>query len=260
MSEPVLLTERHGDVVQVTLNRPAALNALDPTLMAELRRTWARLAEDPALRCVVITGAGRGFCAGADVNMLEGDRSDAAATAADELAFEPGRHLSVPVIAAVNGVCAGGGLHFVADADIAIAGSAASFLDPHVSVGQVSALEPAQLMLRMRPDVLRRMVLLGRHERLDADAAREAGLVSEVLPDDRLLARAHELAAHVADGSPAAVRASRRIMREAEERLVGDLLETGWQAIREHWAHPDATEGPRAMSERRAPRWTPSAG
>jgi enoyl-CoA hydratase/carnithine racemase len=256
-ADPVLLCERHGDVAQVTLNRPAALNALDSALMAELSRTWRELAADDSLRCVVLTGAGRGFCAGADVTMLEGDRADAAATAAQELAFEPGRHLAVPVIAAVNGVCAGGGLHFVADADIAIAAAAgASFVDPHVSVGHVSALEPLQLMLKMRPDILRRMVLLGLGERLSAEDARSAGLVSEVVEDDRLLERAHELAAAIAEASPAAVRASRKMLRAAEERLLGTLLEEGWQAIRDHWPHPDAAEGPRAMSERRPPRWT----
>ena len=97
------------------------------------------------------------------------------------------------MIAAVNGVCAGGGLHFVADADIVIAAEEASFIDPHVSVGQVTALEPLTLRLQMRADALARMALIGRRERLSAQAAMAAGLVSEVLPGDLLMSRAREL-------------------------------------------------------------------
>src|SRR5689334_16424984 len=105
-----LAVEFEDGVLEVTLNRPAALNALDVTLMAELRELWSAL--PAAVRCIVITGAGKGFCAGADVSLLASDRADAAATVAEELAFLPGDQVPAPVIAAVNGVCAGGGLHF----------------------------------------------------------------------------------------------------------------------------------------------------
>lgn len=247
--------ELSDGVLVVSLNRPDALNALDVTLMAELKRLWASL---PAgVRCIVLTGAGRGFCAGADISLLESDREDAAATVADELAFLPGDRVEVPVIVAVNGVCAGGGLHFVADADIAIAGERASFVDPHVSVGQVTALEPLTLRLQMRPDVLTRMALLGRHEKLSPEAALSAGLVSEVVEHDALLARARELAAQVASNSPAAVGASRKVIRELERELIGERrLEAGWAAIRRHWEHPDSKEGPAAFAARRPARWS----
>lgn len=241
-------------VLSVTLNRPDALNALDVTLMRELRELWAAL--PGGVRCIVLTGAGKGFCAGADMSLLESDRSDAAITVTDELAFLPGDQVEVPVIVAVNGVCAGGGLHFVADADIVIAGERASFVDPHVSVGQVTALEPLTLRLQMRPDVLTRMALLGRHERLGAAAAREAGLVSEVVPGDELLLRSHELARQIAGNSPAATARSRKVLREMERDLIGeDRLEAGWAEIRDHWSHPDAKEGPTAFMERREPEW-----
>jgi enoyl-CoA hydratase/carnithine racemase len=233
-----LMVELDAGVLTVTLNRPDAYNALDVTLMAELRELWGEL---PAgVRCIVVTGAGKGFCAGADMSLLESDRADAAATVADELAFLPGDRVDVPVIAAVNGACAGGGLHFVADADIAIASERASFVDPHVSVGQVTALEPLTLRLRMRPDVLARMALLGRHERLSARAALDAGLVSEVVEPDALLPRARELATQVAGNSPAATARSRRVLRELERDLIGGRLEAGWAEIRAHWDHPDA--------------------
>jgi enoyl-CoA hydratase/carnithine racemase len=251
----VLRVERDGQVVSVTLHRPDKLNALDRELMDGLRALWAALARDQALRCVIVTGSGRGFCSGADLDLLRDSREDATPAVAAELSFLPGRQLDVPVICAVNGVCAGGGLHFVGDADIAIASEEASFLDPHVSVGHVSALEPLALAPRMRSDVLRRLVLLGSQGRLDAAAARECGLVSEVVPDAELLPRARELARAIAAGSPQAVAESRRVLREFEDALLGPHLQAGWEAIRRHWAHPDAAEGPRAAVEGREPEW-----
>jgi enoyl-CoA hydratase/carnithine racemase len=244
-------------VLTVTLNRPEKLNALNAELMGDLRALWAAVALRSDIRCVVVTGAGAGFCSGADLDLLGSDRHDAAAGARDELSFLPGGRLEVPVICAINGVCAGGGLHFVADADIAIAADTATFLDPHVSVGHVSALEPLTLALRMRTDALRRMVLLGSSERLDATAARAAGLVSEVVAADELTARAQVLAHAIAAASPEAVAASRRILREFEHDLLGAHLDAGWEAIRRHWSHPDAREGPAAAVERRPPDWSP---
>jgi enoyl-CoA hydratase/carnithine racemase len=246
--------EQRDQVLLVTLSRPGALNALDVEMMSELRALWRSLPN--GVRCVVITGAGSAFCAGADMSLLESDRDDAAASAVDELSFLPGEQIEVPVIAAVNGVCAGGGLHFVADADIAIAAAEASFVDPHVSVGQVTALEPLTLRLRMRPDVLARMVLLGRAEKLSAERALAAGLVSEVLSGPDLLPRALELADQIARNSPAAVRRSRAVLRAFERDLLERHLEDGWGQIRAHWEHPDAKEGPAAFLARRPPEWS----
>ncbi len=253
----VLLTEVRGATLLVTLNRPDRGNALSGELMIALTALWTSTAADPELRCVVITGAGRAFCTGADVELLASDRRDVGDTAAAELAFLPGSHLDIPVIVAVNGTCAGGGLHFLADADISIAADTATFLDPHVTVGQVSALEPLGLRLKMRPDRLARMVLLGRSERLDAATAEQAGLVSQVTAPDALLDTALELAERIAANSPEAVRLSRRVLRTFEERLLGTDADLGWELIRRHWAHPDAAEGPAAFLEKRAPSWAP---
>lgn len=248
---------REGHVTYVTLNRPDRLNALSPALMDALRALWCELRSDGELRCVVLTGAGRGFCAGADMDLLAADRTAEDRTVAEELSFLPGANLAVPVVVAVNGVCAGGGLHFVADADIVIASERASFLDPHVRAGQVTALEPLTLLLRVRQDVLRRMVLLGPAGRLDAAAAERAGLVSEVVAPELLDARAAALAAEIALGSPTAVAASRAVLRAAEEDLLGVHLARGWDRLRAHWGHPDAIEGPRAFTARRDPVWVP---
>ena len=260
------MTDAHNDtalsvahdrgVVTVTLNRPRQLNALNAHLMDGLRGTWRTLAADRSVRCVIVTGAGRAFCAGADMELLASDRADAATSWEEELSFLPGDQLEVPVIAAVNGPCVGAGLHFVADADIALAARSAIFSDPHVSVGQVSALEPLILLSQVRTDVVRRMVLLGRAEVLDGERALAAGLVSELVDDDALAARARALAGAICAGSPAAIAASRRVMRAQQHQAHGELLTLGWSAIQAHWAHPDAHEGPAAFSARRDPRWT----
>ncbi|MCR5978248.1 enoyl-CoA hydratase/isomerase family protein [Gordonia jinghuaiqii] len=252
----VLVAELRGSTLLVTLHRPHAANALDDELMVALRRLWESVAAEPSVRCIVLTGAGEAFCAGADARMVAGDRASVGDTAAQELAFVPGPQISVPVVVVVNGVCAGGGLHFVADADICIAAKSARFLDPHVSIGQVSALEPVLLRGRMRRDVLARMVLLGKHEQLGSEAARDAGLVSEVVDDDVALERGLALAALITRNSPEAVRLSRRALRRAEEHALATELDLGWELIRRHRAHPDAAEGPIAFLEKRVPKWT----
>jgi enoyl-CoA hydratase/carnithine racemase len=249
------LVDRTDHVLTVTLNRPDQRNAFNDTMRNEMSAFWTRVRDDRSVRCVVLTGAGKGFCSGADMDGLDGVRSPIGDDIHDELAFLPGRRLEVPVVVAVNGVCAGGGLHYVADADIVIASEHAWFTDPHVGVGQVTGIEPASLGLRVALPMLARMVLLGRHERWDAQQALALGLVSEVLPADQLLPRAHELAGWITEASPESIRRSRAVYRRFEEEVVGGAMADGWDAVMRHWAHPDADEGPAAFLARRDPIW-----
>ncbi|MGE0877772.1 MAG: enoyl-CoA hydratase/isomerase family protein [Acidimicrobiia bacterium] len=246
-----------GGVEVVTLNRPDQLNAFDWTMRTELRDFWHGLRDDTSLRCVIVTGAGRAFCSGADAGMLSEPRRPFGDGLDDEISLVPGRTLPVPVIAAVNGVCAGGGLHFVADADIAICSSKASFTDPHVSVGQVTGIEPASLAARVPFEWVKRLALLGRHERWNAERALALGLVTEVVEPEALLPRAIELAGLIAVNSPAAVRSSLAVLRGLEAELVEQWMDKGWTAVMAHWPHPDAMEGPVAFSEKRDPVWNP---
>ncbi len=250
-----ILVERADHVLTVTLNRPEQRNAFDDPMRYELRDLWTEVRGDRDVRCVILTGTGTGFCGGADMGVLDDVRAPLGDDIHDELAFLPGRRLEVPVVVAVNGVCAGGGLHFVADADVAIASDTAWFTDPHVGVGQVSGIEAPSLGLRVPLGMLARLVLLGRHERWDAEQALTLGLVTEVLAPDALLPRARELAGWIAAASPEAVRRSRAVYRRFEEAVVGDAMAEGWDAVQSHWAHPDADEGPRAFVERRDPNW-----
>lgn len=258
METDVLLSKRDGPITTIVLNRPARHNAISQAMKDAFAAVWRDIGSDPDVRVVVITGAGeKAFCSGADVKEMsaKGDR----AREAYPPAMLTARHAGVfkPTIVAVNGVCAGGGLHFVADGDIVIASENATFLDPHVHVGQVSALEPIGLAARgVSLGVVLRMVLLGRAQRLDAQHALASGLVTEVVPADRLMDRAHELARTVASASPAAVQASLRAIWNSRNKGLETGLREGWDEIMEHWSHPDAVEGPRAFAEKRTPGWT----
>src|SRR5213076_3394325 len=148
-------------------------NAMDATMFRDLEAAWRELDGDPAVRVIVNTGNGRAFQTGVDVVQLGRDkralRAQSRRTRDAELRLTAWHNqVWKPVIAAVNGVCAGGGLHFVADADIVIASSAATFLDPHVSVGQVTAYEAIGLVRKSPAESVMRMALAGRHERLTA--------------------------------------------------------------------------------------------
>jgi enoyl-CoA hydratase len=161
-----------------------------------------------------------------------------------------------PVIAAVNGICAGGGLHFVADADIVIASSSATFLDPHVSLGQVTAFEAIALVRKSPMEPIVRMALTGRHERITAARALQLGILSEVVdPPERLRDAARDLAAKIARNSPAAMAATKRALWGALEVGLTDACKTGAAELVSLWGHPDQEEGPRAFTEKRQPRW-----
>jgi enoyl-CoA hydratase/carnithine racemase len=166
------------------------------------------------------------------------------------------QNVSKPVIAAVNGLCAGGGLHFVADADIVIAASDAQFCDPHVSVGQVSAVETIGLARKMPFEAVMRMALVGRHERMSAQRAYELGMVSQVVdPPSELRAEAQALAEKIARNSPAALRATKKAIWSALELGLTDACRLGSQHLISVWGHPDQLEGPAAYVEKREPRW-----
>jgi enoyl-CoA hydratase len=218
-----LSVSRSGPVGWLVFNRPDSANAMDAVMMAELELAWQELDTDPAVRVIVNTGAGKAFQTGLDVVQLarqpEALREQSRRTKRAELKFSAWHNgVSKPVIAAVNGVCAGGGLHFVADADVVIASSAASFLDPHVSVGQVSAYEAIGLTRKMAFEPVMRMALAGRHERISAQRAYELGMVSQVVdPPEELREQAQALAESIADHEPAELARRKRVLWQALE-------------------------------------------
>ncbi len=257
MSTEELIVERVGHVLKLTLNRPDRLNALNRPLQLALERTFVAAGEDAEVRAVVITGAGRAFCSGADVGGLEAGAQGSNDPKDVHVPKFTMRQAKVfkPTICAVNGVCAGAGLHFVADSDIVIASSAASFVDTHVNVGQVTALEPIGLMQKMPLDAVLRMVILGKAERLSAQQALEVRMIGEVLAPEDLDARAMELAQIAASVSPAAVQRSLKAIWGAMELPLEEAYASGFDILIRHRSHPDALEGPKAFREKRAADW-----
>jgi enoyl-CoA hydratase/carnithine racemase len=265
-SYETLIVERRGHVGWLIFNRPESLNAHNLPMLEEIPRAWEELSADDDVRVIVNTGRGRGFSTGADVREIAAAGGMGQRMAKLEKDHPgPRRGLGAracdvwkPVITAVNGVCAGGGLHFVADADIVLASSNATFVDTHVSVGQVAALEPIGLVGRLPFSAIMRMALVGRYERLSAQRAHELGMVDEVVdPPEQLDDVAQALAETIAKNSPSALMATKRAIWAALETGRTAALAEGMDYVKGFWGHPDNAEGPKAFSEKRDPDWAP---
>ena len=263
MAYETLVVERRGPVGWLVFDRPAAGNAMDATMFRELEAAWRELDDDPAVRVIVNTGNGPAFQTGVDVVQLGRDKQalrDQSRRTRDADLRLTAWHNQVwkPVIAAVNGVCAGGGLHFVADADIVVAASNASFVDPHVSLGQVSAYETIGLVRKSPMEPIVRMALVGAHERIDAARGRQLGILSQVVdPPERLRDAAQDLAEKIARNSPEAMRVTKQALWGALELGLTDACRAGGRALMSMWGHPDQEEGPKAFAEKREPMWRP---
>src|SRR3954470_18286479 len=200
MTYSTLEVWRDGPVGWLVFNRPDVGNAVDAVMFTELEQAWAELDADEDVRVIVNTGNGDAFQTGLDVRQLAKDKDALREQSRRTRDFDlrmTAWHCGVwkPVVCAVNGVCAGAGLHFVADADVVIASSNATFMDPHVSVGQVTAIETIGMIRKSPMEPITRMALMGRYERMTAERARQLGILSEVVdPPSALRARAQELA------------------------------------------------------------------
>ncbi|OBK27990.1 enoyl-CoA hydratase [Mycobacterium asiaticum] len=257
-----LVVEKFDGIGWLILNRPDAGNAFDSLMLDELESAWTELDADPDVRVIVNTANGKAFCTGMDVVQVARDkeamRRHSRRTRDAELRISSW-HCQVwkPVIAAVNGICAGGGLHLVADADIVIAAEEASFVDPHVSVGQAVAYEAITLLRKSPMGAITRMALSGNGERVSAQRAHQLGLLSQVVPPGQLRTAARRLAAAIATNSPTAMRATKKALWHSLE--VG-LTQARNDAADEIWRlrnHPDHGEGARAWLDKRPPQWQP---
>jgi enoyl-CoA hydratase/carnithine racemase len=255
-----LTVKTSGDgVALLTLNRPDRLNALNEALVADLSTTLAALGQDRGVRVVVLTGAGRGFCAGLDVRDFGPSIPGADAPATDRLRFQElmaalpqaVRALPQPVVAAVNGPAVGGGLALALAADVRLAGTSASFGNGAIHLGLsgadlgMSYFLPRIVGLSVAAD----WMLTGRT--VPAEEAHARGLVSELVPDDRLLDRAGELAGLIAGHSALGVELTKRALQANVDAPCLDMaveLENRNQLIthatdeaaarRQRWARP----------------------
>ena len=242
-----LTVEHDGAVALVTLDRPHAMNALSGELRNALRDTFMALSNDDSVRAIVLTGAGeRAFCAGLDLKELG---QDAAVLAFEDEDFNPVKHIAgnaKPVIGAVNGVAVTGGFELALACDILIASTNARFADTHSRVGLLPSWGLSQILQRtVGPFRARDLSLTARF--LDAQTACAWGLVSEVVPLDRLVSRAMEIAQQVAESDPAALQPLRQVINSGGAMSLSEALAFEEETARDY----NGRVGPIALERRR---------
>ena len=258
-----VLYERRDGIAFVTIDRPDRGNSLTPAMQWVMKAIWEDVRENEAVRVAIVTGTGeRHFSTGFDVSEAVGEGAGdvfANRPLEDAVFWSPRQNrVFKPVLCAVNGLCVGGGLHFVVDSDIVLASSNAAFMDTHVNVGMVGALENVGLAKRLPLGTALRMTLLGRRYRLSAERAHQLGLVDELVESPvELLPLAEAMARQMLENSPQAMALSKQAVWGAVEHGYRTALEQAWALLRLHWQHPDFREGPRAFAEKREPVWNP---
>jgi enoyl-CoA hydratase/carnithine racemase len=248
--------ERDGHVLTITIDRPEVLNALHPEGHRDLARAFDLYAADPDLRVAIVTGAGeRAFCAGTDLKALSAT-GDHGKPATGFAGITHRFDLWKPVIAAVNGVCLGGGVEILAACDLAIAADHAEFGLPEPRVGLAALGGGALQRLARELPMKEAMWLVLRAQRIGADEARRSGLINKVVPRGELMGEARALADELLACAPLALQASKQVMLQSlEEPDFAKAMTRRYEAAERMLASDDAREGPRAFAEKRKPIW-----
>ena len=256
---PAALTERRGNVLVITLNRPEARNAVNSALSTAVGDALQEAQDDPEVRAVVITGAGESFCAGADLkaisrreNLFHPDHSEWG------FAGYVHHYVDKPTIAAVNGTALGGGSELALASDLVVAEERAKFGLPEVKRGLIAAAGGVFRIVDHLPRKVAMELILTGEPMSSADALRW-GLINQVVPDGTAVDAALALAERITVNAPLAVWASKRVAMGVDEGVItGD--EPGWtRTMREIGTlirSEDAKEGPLAFAEKRPPVWT----
>ncbi len=253
-----VLTRRDGSVLTITFNRPDVYNAFNRALHGELHEALTEAA-DPSVRCVVITGAGRGFCAGQDLKefqALPGSIAEAL-----EASYHPNvrlvRALEKPVLAAVNGAAAGAGLSFACACDVRVAADTASFVPGFIGIGLVPDAGGSWFIHRLL-GYARAFEWMTSNRRLSAEQALEWGLVSEVIPSDGFGERIAELAQEWAARPTRGVGLTKRLLEHAHAADLEAQLALEAALQDEATGTADFAEGVRAFLEKRSPSFSGS--
>jgi crotonobetainyl-CoA hydratase len=253
-----LKTRRDGAILEVTLDRPKA-NAIDLKTSVRMGEVFADFRDDPDLRVAIITGGGnKFFCPGwdlkaaADGDAVDGDYGVGGFGGLQELSG-----LNKPVIAAVNGICCGGGLEWALSADMIIAADHATFALPEIRSGTVADAASVKLPKRVPYHIAMELLLTGRW--FDAVEGKNWGLINEIVPADQLMDRAWELARLLASGPPLVYAAIKEIVRDAEDAKFQDAMnritKRQLRSVDALYASEDQLEGARAFTEKRDPVW-----
>ncbi len=258
MTENPVKTKTRDGVLEVTLDRPKA-NAIDLATSRILGETFQGFRDDETLRVAIITGAGdKFFCPGWDLKAAAGgDAVDGDYGVGGFGGLQELRGMNKPVIAAVNGICCGGGLEWALSADIILAADHASFALPEIRSGTVADAASVKLPKRIPYHIAMEMLLTGRW--LDVDEAHRWGFVNEVVAATELMNRAWDVARLLASGPPLVHAAIKEIVRDAEDRSFQDSMNRITQrqlaSVDRLYGSDDNLEGARAFAEKRDPVW-----
>ncbi|MBZ8117434.1 crotonobetainyl-CoA hydratase [Roseovarius sp. LXJ103] len=257
MSHPIT-TETRGQVLEVTLDRPKA-NAIDLTASRLMGEVFRDFRDDPALRVAIITGAGeKFFCPGWDLKAAaDGDAVDGDYGVGGFGGIQELRDMNKPIIAAINGICCGGGLELALSADILLAADHASFALPEIRSGTVADAASVKLPKRIPYHIAMEMLLTGRW--IEAEEAARWGMINRIYPAADLMSEARAMADHLASGPPLVYAAIKEIMRDAEGRSFQDtmnkIVRRQYPTVDALYASDDQMEGARAFAEKRDPVW-----
>jgi crotonobetainyl-CoA hydratase len=257
MTSPIRV-EKKGAVLEVTIDRPKA-NAIDAVTSRIMGDTFASFRDDPSLRVAILTGAGeKFFCPGWDLKAAaagEAPDSDYGVGGFGGLQELPG--LNKPVICAVNGLAFGGGFEIMISCDIILAAEHATFALPEIRSGTVADAATIKLPRRIPYHVAMEMLFTGRT--VDAKEAKHWGLINEILPADKLMDRAREVAAQLADGPPLVFAAIKEVDRETSHLPVQQAFDMvtkrKLKTVDTLYSSDDQKEGARAFAEKRKPVW-----
>ncbi len=252
MEHEMILVETQGRVGLITLNRPAALNALCDQLMGELGAQLRRFDADPAIGAIVLTGSEKAFAAGADIKEMQ-HRTYPGTLLSDFIApWEIIRAVAKPVIAAVAGFALGGGCELAMMCDLIIAADTAKFGQPEINLGIIPGAGGTQRLTRaIGKSKAMEMILTGRM--MDADEAERANLVSRIVPAQDLLPETLKLAAKIASLSPAAVRTAKLAVNAAFETTLAQGVTYERGVFLPLFGTMDQQEGMAAFIEKRKP-------
>ncbi|MBS0314853.1 MAG: 2-(1,2-epoxy-1,2-dihydrophenyl)acetyl-CoA isomerase [Proteobacteria bacterium] len=259
MSYETILHECSEGVARITLSRPERMNSFTQQMHAELRDALDRLSGDGA-RVLVLTGAGRGFCAGQDLNdraVAPGQEVDLGESVTTQYAplVQRLRALPFPVVAAVNGVAAGAGCNIALACDLVIATESASFLQPFCKLGLIPDTGGTWFLPRLVGSA-RAMGLALLGDKLSARQAADIGLIWECVPDDAFAARIDAIARHFAAGPTLGYARTKQAMQQSSSNDLGTQLALEATFMRECGFSADYREGVAAFKEKRAPRFS----
>lgn len=261
MTFETLLYNLVKGVATVTLNRPDVLNATNDQMYKELAELIPVVGDDPEVRCLILTGAGRGFCAGADVRGMDPHRPPLAKRKRHRgilsKVLRPLVQLDKPVIAAVNGVAVGAGMNIALAADILIASETAVFSQIFAKMGLIPDLGGLHLLTRV-VGLNKAKELCFTARKISAVEALSLGIANEVVPADQLLSRARALAQEIAAGPPFALSMTKALLNVSSTSTLDEMLEFEGYAQSLAYVSGENTEGALAFKEKRTPKFGPA--